>query len=292
MSVDNAKIFSFQFLKVLDYTTGKLLWDGYQSGSVTFNFSAEFAEQSAGPSLFPIETEILKFTGEATIMLQDYSSQALAFVLGASIVDHDISAGLVTDINNLTGDVFENAKGITAIKVNADTATIKSGIYQLKVEHLVDKKVRLYAIAAPDLISSDYADEATGYVKEVILPDNQADTDLGIGVDLTTASVDLSDFSVGDTIEFRVFAKGDSAYTASIGQKSLKIPAVKIVCFSRSMADGRWSSITCEKALFGGMSIGFTDEISSSDLAGRIIYDDRTKRVATFTPYAKVGAGA
>ena len=264
----------------MDYITKDILFDGRATGNLTFTMTAEWAEQRAGPSYFPIETELASFAVEGQITFGDYPEKLLKILLGTTSTTHDISSGLITDIEVIGNDFYDAAgKGILSLALNADDTKYRSGLYKLKLVDKANKKAKIYALSSISLKISEYSSFKDSLVKEVTLADGLV-LDLGNGVNATcSANVDLSDFENGDAVVFSVLEKGDTAYTANIGEPSLRIPTVKFVCLGRQLADGRWYQLFCENAKFGGSSFMFTNEFAANEVPVKLIVDPKVGRV-------------
>ncbi len=289
MTVQNAKIFKFQALKLFDYITWDQLVSIRAAGSAVFNFSPELAEQMSGPSFYPIETEVSTIATEGTLNIGEYGSDIMKALMDADITEINPGAtGAIDSPRNLKGSLFMLAgDGIVSVALSTIPMDIKSGLYRIRIANTTTGLAEVIAISSPDLVPSDYDNFLDSLVTTVTIADG-ASLDLGNGVTATCAStVDLSTFEVGDSFLLRVTAPGSEAYTARLGQVGQAIPKVRAVCLSRTMSDGRWFELVAQNCIFPGVNLNFGDEFAANEITGKMIFDPTLQYVADIAAYKR-----
>ena len=290
MTVRNAKIFKFQNLQLLNYDDLEPIADIRAAGSVTYGLSPELAEQMTGPSLFTIETEVATIGTEVSLNIGEYGSDVLKALMGAQEQVKDVSSGLVDEVENVkgTGLFKADGDGVTATVLSADDSTHRSGLYRVKLIDKAMKKLEITALSSPDLKQSEYETFDKKLVKTLTLADS-ADLDTGTGVNLTgAADTALAAVAEGDAFVFRVYAKGNEAYRALIGQRNLVIPKVKVITSSRTMSDGRWFEVLWYNCIIPGSNFNFGDEFSANEVTGKMIFDEPRGALGEILGYRKV----
>ena len=288
MSTGWQKIHNFQACKILDYNTYEVINSFKAAGEVVFNFNAELVEQMSGPSFAPIETEVNRFTTDATLKIGEYGREVLNSIVGSTNQEYAITNGLIADTENRVGSLVLSGNAlINSLALSTTLTNIKSGLYRLVVTDATAGTVQVQALSSPDLLVSEYSNFDTSLVTTVTIASG-ATLDLGIGVNAVCAStVTLSGLTNGDATTFRVFSPGQEAESSSIGSLDTRVPKVKILVLSRNFSDQRWSEILLENAIFPSAQFMFTDEISQNEITGKAIFDDTTKQVASFLSYRK-----
>ena len=269
------KIFRFQKLSFLDYKTEKEIVNFEAVATAKFSLKANYAEQMSGNSLVPIETEIASMATEGSITIGEYGPEVLEAIAGAAVTKHDTTAGLLNEERTNNAKFFgAGNKVITALALSTTTSDIETGFFRVEVSNATAKKIKVYAIVSPTLKVDQYENYSTGQIGAEITLQDGVDVDLGMGVTAeVAASVDFADVNTGDYFTFRSYAVGKEAFTAKVGQKTLTIPKIKILCASQSLSDGRWSEVFIYNALFSGLDLSFGDEFSSTEVQGKLIYD-------------------
>ena len=288
MSQRLPKVFDFSDLKLLNRETKKSIYTSDASGSVNFALNAEIMEQKAGPSNYSVEAEVASFSSECTLNIGDYDHELLEAIGAFTNTTNSITNGLVTEITNQKGTLYNTTgSAITAIALSSTASDIRSGWYRAEITDVTNTQIKVYVISSPDLKRSEYEDYNARLLKTVTVATGS--NDLGAGITATGAStVSFTGMAVGDTTSFRVFAPGEEAHTLEFGTPLEEVPHLSMMCLSRKIEGGRWAELYLENVILAGLNFNFTKEFSANEVTGRAIYDKTTGIVGKLYTYRKL----
>ena len=265
-------IFQFQNIQLLDYNTYDLLKSVKVAGSASFSLTGELVEQMSGPSLFSIETELNRFTTEASIVFRNYDSDLLEVLAGAETSKNTPTGGqIVQMLNQRGGEIFSDS----FISVTAITSdSINAGLYRLLVVDSTTGEVEIKRISGPNFSpwTGNYTFGAASTVE-----DTGQGFSLGTGTNYNLTNAGLS---AGGVATFRVLPKGAEHFQSIVGRDGARVPKLKVVALSRSTSDNRWYETYFPNCIFPGVNWNFAEEFSENEVAGKIVYDSREDCIA------------
>lgn len=271
-------IHQFEHVNIFDYNTFDLLSTVRVAGSATFNLTGELVEQMTGPSYYSVETEVNRFTAEASILFKSYESKLLEILTGSVTNEIKPMDGMVTGMTDLRGGPIFDPKFISGITITA-SGTILPGQYRVFVKDASASTITVDRLSGPGFNKGIRT-------KEIILS-SDATFDSGFGFTIATSatydSTVTEDNSVGI---FRVFDKGQEAFESTIGGEDNTVPKVKIITKSRNLSDGRWYELYLPNCIFPGLAQSFGDEFSENEVAGKMIYDSKENMIARVTYFS------
>ena len=81
------KIFGLSALKIFDYDTNNIIGAFETAAELNIDLAPEYAVQRSGPSLFPVDAEVIRYPGEMSFNFGEYDRGVINALLGNVATD-------------------------------------------------------------------------------------------------------------------------------------------------------------------------------------------------------------
>ena len=280
-----------QWAKILKFTDGTLLdkdWNVIAkintAGSINAKVTPELIDQMAGPSMFPIASEVGNATSEVSVNFQSFDSNLLRTLVGGTgrsgsivgnIIEEDVSNAVLTP----TALFGKTASSTLRTDTGLHVSSTAGGIYRFDI--LSASRIRVTSLASgikKEAYTGTNADYAKGIVGEITWTSGSSSS-----LSVTNKSgqlVGLLQFTAGTTAPttghrylITAIPTGSSGFINELGEQVMNIPEVRLLVRGRNLRDGRWMEVVIYRLILPGVEFNFANEFGSSEVTGKALFD-------------------
>lgn len=269
------KIFNLSSFKLIDKKTLLPFAKFDTALNLNINLTPEFADQMSGPSLFPLESELIGFSGDVTFTIGEYGKGVIDALLGR----------VATNVVNSTDDTpaFSQYSRITGTSFSTIFNSIKSkaldgrsgGHYVLVVTQIdsgtstIHFDLFCHGSGRP---ATDFADASTGLLGNFNVKASTTFKDIEFEIKGGISAI-ISKLPVGGEFGFSLLGKGRQGHYAHAGEIGKYPESVRLIGVSREPTSNDLLIVDAPNCLFAGLNYSFAQEYSSTEVSGKIIYD-------------------